>query len=66
MPKLEYDRYLPICDICGRRIDDDEYFVVGGKIVCPQCCEVRDTSIYIDEQIDAEGMDDYEDDLPFC
>ena len=39
-----YDRYkesllerLPVCDECGKRIQDDMYFDIDGEILCEKC-----------------------------
>ena len=30
---------LPICDICGFRINDDYYYKIGGLTICEGCLE---------------------------
>lgn len=39
-----HDRYkesllerLPVCDECGKRIQDDMYFDIDGEILCEKC-----------------------------
>ena len=39
-----HDRYkeslleqLPVCDECGKRIQDDIYFDIDGEILCEKC-----------------------------
>ena len=29
--------YLPVCDKCKERIDDDYYFYINGEILCEDC-----------------------------
>ena len=28
---------LPVCDKCRERIDEDNYFDIGGEILCEDC-----------------------------
>ena len=32
---------VPICEACGREIDDDEIYDVGGEILCEDCNRKR-------------------------
>lgn len=46
-PLRDFDRYdmamarrearLPVCEKCGERINDDEFFDVHGDIYCEEC-----------------------------
>ena len=29
----------PICDECGHHIQDNDLYVIHGKIMCPECVE---------------------------
>lgn len=50
----------------GDKITDETYYVVGGQIACHECCEERYVDTYVTEQMETEGMDEFDDDLPFC
>ena len=42
----------PICDMCGKEINDDYYYEIGGDIMCESCMisECRhDVDEYIEE-----------------
>lgn len=55
-PVADYDAYdaecqawlesRPVCDICGNPIQQDHYFTICGKTICPDC--VDDCKHYID------------------
>ena len=36
----------PVCDECGNHIQDEYYFQLGDKKICPKCIE--DFLVYID------------------
>ena len=46
-PDRDFDRYdmamaqrearLPVCDRCGKPINDDRYFDIEGEILCENC-----------------------------
>lgn len=48
-PIADFDRYdmeqtraearLPLCEKCGKRIQDDEYFEIDSEILCRKCME---------------------------
>lgn len=29
----------PVCDFCGEHIQDEYYYCIGGKNICPSCLE---------------------------
>lgn len=58
--------YSPICDFCGNEITSETYYVIGGQIACHDCCDERFVDTYVTEQMETEGMDEFDDDLPFC
>ena len=62
----DIEKYLPICDYCGNKIHGEIFYRVGGNIACPDCCEENFVDTYVTEQMETEGMDEFEDDLPFC
>ena len=51
---VEAEEKFPICDSCGDRITDEEYFevVYKGKILrfCQECVSLQYTSDYIEER----------------
>lgn len=30
---------LPVCDLCGERIEEDHYYEFQGDIICPDCMD---------------------------
>ena len=46
-PAADFDRYdrqqerqlenLPLCESCGERIQDEDYYDVDGEILCEEC-----------------------------
>ena len=32
-------RRLPVCYDCGEHIQDEYYYCIGGKNICPSCLE---------------------------
>ena len=46
-PDRDFDRYdmalaqreakLPVCDKCGKPINDDIYFDIDGEVLCEEC-----------------------------
>lgn len=39
--EADYLEKLPLCEKCGRRIDEDNYFEVDGEILCESCMNER-------------------------
>ena len=39
--QAEAEARLPVCEDCGKRINEDYYFDVGGKILCEDCMNER-------------------------
>ena len=42
MREREYNEWLdrrPVCDVCGEPIQDDHYYDIFHKNVCPACME---------------------------
>ena len=37
--QAEWERTLPVCDICDHPIQDDHYYQIGGENICPDCLE---------------------------
>ena len=44
----DYDRQqsaamdrLPVCDFCGRPIQDDHYYEIGADTVCESCLNIN-------------------------
>lgn len=44
-------RKLPVCDVCGERIDGDYLYDLGGELICEECMNNyrRYTDNYIEE-----------------
>lgn len=43
MEQARQEARLPVCENpkCKKRIDDENYFEIGGEILCRQCMEDR-------------------------
>lgn len=39
--QAEYEARLPVCDDCGTRIDDLDYYEVDHEILCEECLKER-------------------------
>ena len=39
MLQAKWEASLPECDKCGYSIQDEHYYEVEGKIICPHCME---------------------------
>ncbi len=35
--EAEWLASLPVCDLCGEPIQDEYYYEIEGKEVCPEC-----------------------------
>lgn len=38
---------MPVCDICGKTIQDEMFHIIGGEKICNECLD--DTKVYTDE-----------------
>lgn len=37
--QAEYERSLPVCDYCGRLIQDEKYYEINGDKICQECLD---------------------------
>jgi formylmethanofuran dehydrogenase subunit E len=51
MEQAKREARLPVCDKCGERIHDDDYYDVEGDILCEDCMKEkyrRSTADYVE------------------
>ena len=37
--RCRWEASLPVCDYCGRPVQDDYHYRVNDEIICPDCME---------------------------